>query len=148
MSIERDKMIKLLESKIETIVRNVISEKYGESDVKTSNATQSKRQHMSNNRTERHNDIRQKKVNNKRGDDSVEKSQAYKRQYKAIEKELNKPEIDATSIFTKAGIIPNNKDDAARSHAFKKLHKDKTPDGTGNYKFDQNEVAKIFNALP
>jgi phosphorylcholine metabolism protein LicD len=138
MSIERDKMIKLLESKIETIVRNVINEKRGKSNVKKSKSTK------------KHNDLKQKnkKVNNKIGKDTVEKNQTYKRQYKAIEKELNKPEIDATSIFTKAGIIPNNKDDAARSHAFKKLHKDKTPSGTRNYKFDQSEVARIFNVLP
>lgn len=128
MSIERDKMIKLLESKIETIVRNVIREK-------------SELIHSTD-------DEKNRAIHSKRGEDNVEKNQSYKRQYKAIEKELGQPEVDATGVFVKAGVIPSNKDDAARSHAFKKLHKDKTPDGTGNYKFEPDELAKIFNAMP
>ena len=148
MSIERDKMIKLLESKIETIVRNIINERSDNSNVQTkSNPTSDRREHMAQTRAERHNNLRQH-GNSKRNDDNIENSKSYKRQYKAIENELGQPEIDATGVFVKAGIIPNNKDASARSHAFKKLHKDKTPDGTGNYKFEPNEVSKIFNVLP
>ena len=38
-------------------------------------------------------------------------------------------------------------DDAARSHAFKKLHKEPTQDGTGVYKFEPDEITKIFSFM-
>ena len=118
MNIERDKAIKLLESKIDAIVKNVLREK------------------------------EDKAVKSKRGDDNVEKNNAFKRQYKAIEKSLSDKRVDATGVMSAALGIDLSKDDAARSHAFKKLHKEKTQDGTGNYEFNPAEVAKIFNQLP
>lgn len=117
MSTERDKAIKLLESKIETIVRNILREKKEEED-------------------------------SRRGPDTVGHQNSFKRQYKAIQKALSNPKVDATGVMSSALGINLTDDDAARSHAFKRLHKDKTPDGTGNYEFDQDEVAKIFNSLP
>lgn len=69
-------------------------------------------------------------------------SEAYKRQYKEIEKKLTDPTVNPTQIMAKAlGFDPD--DDAARSHAFKKLYKDKTPSGDSVYKFSPAEVAKI-----
>lgn len=116
MSTDRDKMIKLLESKIENIVRAYLRE----------------------------NDS----IDSRRGPDTVGKENSFKRQYKAIQKALSDKKVDATGVMSSALGIDLTKDDAARSHAFKKLHKEKTPDGTGNYEFDQDEVAKIFNSLP
>jgi len=119
MSTERDKMIKLLESKIEVIVKQILEEKKFRTEASEPD---------------------QRRV------DTIGKSDAYKRQYKTVQKELGRPEVDATQIMARAlGFDP--KDDAARSHAFKKLHRDKTPDGTGNYEFDAGEVGKIANAL-
>ncbi len=120
MSIERDKMIKLLESKIENMVKQILDEK---------------KYHAP-----------EKKVLGKKRIDTIEKSDSYKRQYKTIQKELGRPEVDATQIMARA-LGFDSKDDAARSHAFKKLHRDKTPDGTGNYEFDAGEIGKIANAL-
>lgn len=69
-------------------------------------------------------------------------SEAYKRQYKEIEKKLTDPTVNPTQIMAKAlGFDPD--DDSARSHAFKKLYKDKTPSGDRVYKFSPAEVAKI-----
>ena len=82
----------------------------------------------------------------KRGDDNVEKSQAYKRQYKAVENYLKKPEVNATQVMAQALGFDAN-DDAARSHAFKKLHKEPTQDGTGVYKFEPDEITKIFSFM-
>lgn len=108
--------IKLLENIIDSIVKEVLTEK-ANSDKES-----------------------------KRGDDSVDKSQAYKRQYKAVEAYLNRPEIDATQVMAKA-LGFNSKDATARSHAFKKLHKEPTQDGTGNYKFEVDEIGKIFSFI-
>lgn len=146
---EKDKMIKLLESKIETIIRNVLREKEEDNDMN------SRQERYTQNRDQRHQDAKQRhsdKAISKRGEDNVENSQSFKRQYKAIEKELGADGVSATGVFRKAGIIPKatgtKEADTARGWAFKKLHKNKTPDGTGTYKFDQDEVADIFNALP
>jgi hypothetical protein len=129
MSTERDRMIKLLESKIESIVRNIITEKNFQEPTKK---------------------ILDKKQydNIKRGSDNVEKSQSFKRQYKSIQKALSDKKVDATGVMSAGLGINLTDDDAARSHAFKKLHKEKTPDGTGNYEFTPEEVGGIFNALP
>lgn len=73
-------------------------------------------------------------------------SEAYKRQYKEIEKKLTDPTVNPTQIMAKAlGFDPD--DDAARSHAFKKLYKDKTPSGDKVYKFSPAEVTKIVAQL-
>ena len=119
MNIERDKAIKLLESKIDTIVKNILREKEEDAESKS-----------------------------RRGDDNVDKNDTFKRQYKAIEKSLSDNRVDATGVMSAALGIDLSKDDAARSHAFKKLHKEKTQDGTGNYEFTPTEVASIFNQLP
>jgi hypothetical protein len=103
--------IKLLESKIDSLVRKIMTED-----------------------------------NTRRGSDNVVASQDYKRQYKAIEKYLDQPDVDATQVMAKAlGFDPD--DDAERSHAFKKLHRDPTADGTGRYKFDSSEIGKIFSQI-
>lgn len=113
---DNNNAIKLLENVIDSIVREVLAEK----------ANSNKE--------------------SKRGDDNVEKSQAYKRQYKAVEDYLNRPEIDATQVMAKA--LGFKADDAtARSHAFKKLHKEPTQDGTGNYEFDVNEIGGIYSFI-
>lgn len=132
MNTDKDKMA-ILEEKIQEIVENIILEK---------------KLHGKNSNRQTYHSFKGDNSAKKRGNDNVESSQAYKRQYKAIEKALDSPEVDATGVFVKAGVIPSADDDSARSHAFKKLHKDKTPDKTGRYKFSQSEVAKIFSALP
>lgn len=117
MSSEKDKTIRLLESRIENIVRNILREK-------------------------------DEKAKSKRGPDTVQSKETFKRQYKAIQKALSDSKVNATGIMSAALRIDLTNDDAARSHAFKRLHKEKTPDGTGNYEFTQEEVSKIFNQLP
>lgn len=155
MDTNKDKAMQLLESKIESLVRAALNER-GEFAQKT------KRSDVSDMRRDKHNQLnndylsqrkksiskdRNDKIASKRGDDTVQNSDTYKKQYKAIEKALSDGKVDATGVMASAlGFDP--KDDSARSHAFKKLHKEKTQDGTGNYSFDQDEVAKIFNALP
>ena len=118
MDNNRKSNLKLLEKKIEDLVREVLRESEGD------------------------------KENIKRGPDTIDNSQAYKRQYKAIQRALTDKKVDATGIMSSALGIDLTKDDSARSHAFKKLHQDKTPDGTGNYKFSPEEIAKIFNSIP
>lgn len=116
------KAMQLLERKIETIVRNILREKS--------------------------NDDKESKEDSDSGAGygDVESDEAYKRKYKAVENYLNSPEVDATQVMAKAlGFDP--KDDSARSHAFKKLHKDPTPDGNGVYQFDSEEISKIFSVM-
>lgn len=109
--------MQLLESKIENIVRTILREKDKDSN------TNNNKQHAS------------------FGD--VDSDYAYKRRYKAVEDYLNKPEVDATQVMAKAlGFDP--KDDAKRSHMFKKLHKERVPDGSKTYEFDPEEISKIF----
>ena len=74
------------------------------------------------------------------GDEKVD--QAYKRQYKEIEKKLTDPTVNPTQIMAKA-LEFDPDDDSARSHAFKKLYKEKTPSGDKVYKFSPPEVTKI-----
>ena len=108
--------IQLLESKIKTIVENILTEK------------------------------RKKKKKKKSEDETVDKSQSFKRLYKTIEKSLDEPEINATQILSKAlGFDADN--DSARSKAFKKLHKKPTPSKKGNYEFTSKEVGKIAAEL-
>lgn len=152
MDTNKDKALQLLESKIESLVRAALNER-GEAAQKTKNSNVSDmhrdRNHQLNNDylSQRKKSISKDRIASKRGDDTVQSSDTYKKQYKAIEKALNDSKVDATGVMAIAlGFDP--KDDSARSHAFKKLHKEKTQDGTGNYSFDQDEVAKIFNALP
>ena len=73
-------------------------------------------------------------------------SEAYKRQYKEIEKKLTEPTVNPTQIMAKA-LEFDPDDDSARSHAFKKLYKEKTPSGDKVYKFSPAEVAKIASEL-
>lgn len=82
----------------------------------------------------------------KRHDDNVVSNDSYKRQYREVEEYLDRPEIDATQVMANAlGFDPS--DDAERSHAFKKLHKEPTPDKTGKYKFSREEVTKIHGEI-
>lgn len=121
MDTNRDNTMQLLESKIESIVREVLSEKK--------------------------NFFKHKKIKPKQtADDKIKSNDAYKRQYKAIEAYLDRPEVDATQVLAKALGFDAN-DDSARSHAFKKLHKEETPDGTKKYKFSPEEVGKIFSEI-
>lgn len=79
--------------------------------------------------------------------DKEKKESDYKRKYKAIQKALSDPKIDATQVMSKAlGFDPS--DDVARSHAFKKLHKKSTPDGKSVYQFTHGEVWKIYTQIP
>ncbi len=84
---------------------------------------------------------------NDRGDDNVELSKEYKRRYKSIQKALSDPSVNATQVFVKAGIIKDADDDAGRSHAFKKLHKEKNQNGSGVYEFSPQEITAIENAM-
>lgn len=73
-------------------------------------------------------------------------SEDYKRQYKEIEKKLTDPTVNPTQVMAKAlGFDPD--DDSARSHAFKKLYKEKTPSGDKVYKFSPAEITKIASEL-
>lgn len=151
MDTNKDKAMQLLESKIESLVRAALNER-GELSQKTNAFINAKNslnapKHEKQNLAKSTDNFIKAKNASKRGDDTVQNSDTYKKQYKAIEKALSDGKVDATGVMASAlGFDP--KDDSARSHAFKKLHKEKTQDGTGNYSFDQDEVAKIFNALP
>lgn len=94
---------------------------------------------------------RKKKVKkldkSKRGEDSVEGSKSYKRQYKAVEDMMDDPRINKTQVMSKALGVDLTDDDAARSHMFKKLHKEKTPDKSGTYEFNDDEISAIFSQL-
>jgi hypothetical protein len=114
MEQNKDKAMKLLEQKIQSIVRQALREMGEEAE--------------------------------KRGPDTVDSSEDFKRKYLDVQRELTRPAIDATQVMSKA-LGFNAKDDSARSHAFKKLHKEKTPDGSGNYEFTSEELGKIKNAL-
>lgn len=89
---------------------------------------------------------KKKKKTPKKG--TVGKKDSFKKQYKEIEKALSSGEINATGVMSKALNVNLTRDDAKRSEAFKKLHKEKTPDGENEYQFTRNEVTKIFNSLP
>lgn len=90
--------------------------------------------------------LTEKKKKKKKKTDTVEKSKSYKRLYKAIEKSLDEPQVNATQILSKA-LGFNASDDSARSKAFKKLHKKPTPDKSSNYEFTSKEVGKIAAEL-
>lgn len=117
MNTDRDNMLKLLENRIEKIVRDVLNESKEDKD-------------------------------NKKPKDrnTVEKSKSFTRQYKTIQQQLMRPEVDATQIMAKA-LNFDPKDDTARSHAFKKLHREETPDGKNRYEFDESEIGRIANFL-
>jgi len=83
----------------------------------------------------------------KRGNDNVEVSKDFEKKYKSIQKALANPTTNVTQIFVQAGIIKKGDDDAGRSHAFKQLHQEKTQDGTGVYKFSDEQVNKIASVL-
>jgi len=83
----------------------------------------------------------------KRGSDNVEVSKDFQKKYKSIQKALSNPTMNVTQIFAQAGIIKNADDDSGRSHAFKQLHQEKTQDGTGVYKFSDDQVNKIAAVL-
>ena len=123
---ERDKAIKLLESKIEDMVRLIITE-----------------------RNKRKKKSRRRKAKRKeKEDDTVSSNDSYKKQYKEIQKALDDPAVNATGVMSKALGIDLTKDDAARSYAFKKKNRDPNPNGKKRYHFKQSEVTKIFNNLP
>ena len=111
MNTNKDNMLKLLENRIEKIVRDVLNETKKDKDKNT-----------------------------------VEKSKSFTRQYKTIQQQLMRPEVDATQIMAKA-LDFDPKDDTARSHAFKKLHREETPDGKSRYEFDESEIGRIANFL-
>lgn len=123
---ERNKAIELLESKIEDMVRLIITEK-------------NKRKKKSQKR---------KAKRKKKEDDAVSSNDSYKKQYKEIQKALDDPAVNATGVMSKALGIDLTKDDAARSHAFKKKNQKPIPDGTDVYQFKQSELTSIFNNLP
>lgn len=87
-----------------------------------------------------------KKKKKKKKVDTVDKNKSYKRLYKAIEKSLDEPQVNATQILSKA-LGFDASDDSERSKAFKKLHKKPTPDKSSNYEFDSKEVVKIAAEL-
>lgn len=124
----RDKIIKLLEERIDEMVRDILSEKKKKKSEPPKDKTPSKKE--------------------KENDNRVKKNKSYKRQYKEIQKALKRPEVNATGVMSTALDINLTKDNDERSHSFKKLNKKKTPDGEHVYKFTPDEVGKIFNALP
>lgn len=117
---ERNKAIELLESKIEDMVRLIITEK-------------NKRKKKSQKR---------KAKRKEKEDDTVSSSDSYKKQYKEIQKALDDPAVNATGVMSKALGIDLTKDDAARSHAFKMKNRKPTPSGTSRYEFDQDVVTE------
>jgi predicted oxidoreductase len=84
--------------------------------------------------------------NTKRGSDNVEKSKEYAKKYKAIQKALGNKTVNATQVMSTALGFKAD-DDTKRSHAFKQLHQEKTQDGTGVYKFSDEEINKIAGVL-
>lgn len=120
-NIKESQEYKMLESIIENLVRGVISSK--------------------NRLNESSSD------DDKLGSDKEHGENDYKRKYKAVQKALSDPKIDATQVMSKAlGFDPD--DDVARSHAFKKLHKKRTPDGKNVYQFSPDDIGKIFTQIP
>ena len=84
-----------------------------------------------------------KEKESKLGDDKVSGDKEYKKKYTYIQKHLDDPKVNATQVLAGAlGFSPD--DDAARSHAFKQLHKERTPDGKNFYQFNSDEVSKIW----
>ena len=82
----------------------------------------------------------------KRGSDNVEINKDFEKKYKAIQKALTNKTVNATQVMSKAlGFKPD--DDTARSHAFKMLHQEKTQDGTGIYKFSDEELNRIAGVI-
>lgn len=73
-------------------------------------------------------------------------SKAYKKKYTEIRKKLSAPETNATQVMAAAlGFSPD--DDAARSLAFKKLHRKPYPEADGVYLFSEDEITKIWGEL-
>ena len=124
------KQLSLLENKIRMIVKRKINEStLLEADGK-----------------EEESSTKYKEIGTDRFVGDEDASEAYKRQYKEIEKKLTDPTVNPTQIMANAlGFDPD--DDSARSHAFKKLYKDKTPSGDKVYKFSPAEVTKIVAQL-
>lgn len=124
---DNNRLIQLLEAKIENIVRDILNEKKRKPD-----------SHGKSN-----------KKDNPSG--TVNKSKSFKRQYKEIQKRLSDKSVNATGVMSKALYGDENyltKHDAERSHVFKKKNKKTTPDGDNVYEFTPNEIGKIFNELP
>jgi len=90
--------------------------------------------------------IREKEEETRRNSDNVEVSKDYLKKYKAIQNALTDPKVNATQVMSKA-LKFDPKDDAKRSHAFKQLHQEKTPDGTGVYKFSDVEINNLSGVL-
>lgn len=128
------KQLSLLENKIRMIVKRKINEStLLEADGKEEE-----------NDEERHSKYKEIGTDRFVGDEDA--SEAYKRQYKEIEKKLTEPTVNPTQIMAKA-LEFDPDDDSARSHAFKKLHKEKTPSGDRVYKLSPSEVTKIASVI-
>lgn len=127
------KQLSLLENKIRGIVKRKIKEStLLEADGKEEDDEESSSKY--------------KEIGTDRFVGDEDASESYKRQYKEIEKKLTDPTVNPTQIMANAlGFDPD--DDSARSHAFKKLYKDKTPSGDKVYKFSPAEVTKIVAQL-
>lgn len=82
----------------------------------------------------------------KRGNDNVTKDKEYMKRYSAIVKYMSDPKVNKTQVLSKA-LKFSPKDDAARSHAFKQLNMEKTPDGSGIYHFDDTELNQIWSII-
>ena len=131
------KQLNLLESKIRKIVKRKIKEStLLEVDDKDDKDVEGGAEDFS----------KYKEIGTDRFAGDEEASTSYKRQYKEIEKKLTDPTVNPTQIMAKA-LEFDADDDSARSHAFKKLYKDKTPSGDKVYKFSPAEVAKIASEL-
>lgn len=90
--------------------------------------------------------IREKEEESRRNDDNVEVSKDYLKKYKAIQNALTDPKVNATQVMSKA-LKFDPKDDGKRSHAFKQLHQERTPDGSGVYKFSDVEINNLSAVL-
>jgi len=82
----------------------------------------------------------------KRGDNNVEVSKDFQKKYKAIQKALSNKTVNATQVMSTALGFKAD-DDTKRSEAFKKLHQEPTQDGTGIYKFSDEEINQIAGVL-
>lgn len=129
------KQLALLEKKIRGVVKRKIEE-----------AFLSEKEEDDDNTNANNKPTKYKKVGTDMFVGDEDASEDYKRQYKEIEKKLTDPTVNPTQVMAKAlGFDPA--DDSARSHAFKKLYKEKTPSGDKVYKFSPAEITKIASEL-
>lgn len=129
----KDKTITLLEQRIEKIARRIIGEQI-QKKLNESNANDKEEAEMD--------DADYNKVGEDFFVGDVSTSKAYKRRYKEVQKKLDDETVNATQVMSNA-LGFKASDDTARSHAFKKLHQEKTADGESVYKFSPSELLKI-----